>query len=154
MKKKAKDVPFCDWQTGPSRAVTPSVKSTVYKYKGNYRWRGVRTEAYKEIKGDWDKIIRKVLIGEGLKAKSHLRYFEIAPGGKSSFERHRHEHIVIGVRGKGKVILDNMSYKIGFLDVVYVSSNTPHQFTNPFDEPFGFICVVPAKRDKPVLISR
>jgi quercetin dioxygenase-like cupin family protein len=153
MKKKVKNVPFCDWKAGSSRGITTSDKSTVYKYKGNYRWRGVKTEAYKEIKGDWDKIIRKVLIGEGLKAKSHVRYFEIASGGKSSFERHRHEHIVIGIRGKGKVILDNMSYKIGFLDVVYVSSNTPHQFLNPFNEPFGFLCIVPAKRDRPVLMK-
>jgi ribulose-bisphosphate carboxylase large chain len=47
-----------------------------------------------------------------------------------------------------------MSYKIAFLDVVHISPNTPHQLLNPFDEPFGFLCVVPAKRDKPINIAK
>ncbi len=129
-------------------------ESAICKYKGNCEWKGIKTETYKTVKGDWNKIIRKVLIGDGLKAKSHVRYFEIAPGGKSSFEKHRHEHIVIVIRNKGEVFLDVGYYKISFLDVVYVSPSTPHQFLNPFNEPFGFLCIVPAKRDKPVQLSR
>jgi len=152
--------PSCDWQVKPSKAKKISSsesshtdKSVIFKHRGNYKWKGIKTETYKSVKGDWSKIIRKVLIGNSLKTKSHVRYFEIAHGGRSSFEKHRHEHIVIGIRGDGEVLLNNRSYKIGFLDVVYVSPNTPHQFLNHFDEPFGFLCVVPAKRDKPVLIN-
>jgi ribulose-bisphosphate carboxylase large chain len=52
------------------------------------------------------------------------------------------------------VLSDKRSYKIAFLDVVHISPNTPHQLLNPFDEPFGFLCVVPAKRDKPINIAK
>ncbi len=144
----------CDWRAEQSKTKNPSDKSAIYRYRGNYKWKGIKTKAYKLAKGNWNKIIRKVLVGDSLKTKSHVRYFEIAPGGRSSFERHKHEHIVIGIRGRGKVLLDNRSHKIGFLDVVYVSPDTPHQFLNPFNEPFGFICVVPAKRDKPAIIAK
>ncbi len=161
MKKRAKDKLTsqpkglsCDWQAKPPKAKKISNKSTIYRYRGNYKWKGIKTEAYKPLKGGWNKIIRRVLIGDTLKTKSHVRYFEIATGGRSSFEKHRHEHIVIGIRGTGKVLLDKMSYKIAFLDVVHISPNTPHQLLNPFDEPFGFLCVVPAKRDKPINIAK
>lgn len=170
MKKRAKNkftsqpnTSSCDWQATnrksgalqakPSKVKKTTNKSRVYKHKGNYTWKGIKTEAYKLTGGDWNKIIRRVLIGDGLKTKSHLRYFEIAPGGKSSFEKHRHEHVVIGIRGKGKVILDKRTYKMNFLDVAYISPNTPHQLLNPFDEPFGFLCVVSAKRDKPINLT-
>ncbi len=143
----------CDWKSKPPKIKRVSGKSSIYRYKGNYAWRGIKTEVYKPGKGDWSNIVRKVLTGDNLKTKSHVRYFEIASGGKSSFEKHRHEHIVVGLRGEGKILLNKRSHKIGFLDVVYVSPNTPHQFLNHFNKPFGFICIVPAKRDKPVLIS-
>lgn len=144
----------CDWRAEQAKIKKFSDKSVIYRYRGNYRWKGVKTEAYKHAQGNWNKIIRKVLVGDSLKTKSHVRYFEIAPGGRSSFEKHRHEHIVIGIRGSGKVLLGEKNRKISFLDVVYVSPDTPHQFLNPFNEPFGFLCVVPAKRDKPIIIKR
>lgn len=155
------NAPFCDWQAKPSKAKKISSlesshtnKSVIFKHRGNYKWKGIKTEAYKSTKGDWSKIIRRVLVGDGLNTKYHLRYFEITAGGNSSFETHCHEHVIVGVRGEGKVFLNNRSYKIGFLDVVYVSPNTHHQFLNPFDEPFGFLCIVPSERDKPVIIAR
>ncbi len=144
----------CDWRAEQSKTKKSSDKSAIYRYGGNYKWKGVKTEVYKHVKGDWNKIIRKVLVGDNLKTKSHVRYFEIAPGGRSSFEKHRHEHIVIGIKGSGKVLLGEKSRKISFLDVVYVSPDTPHQFLNPFNKPFGFLCVVPAKRDKPAIIAK
>lgn len=140
----------CDWKSGLSNAKKSSKKSVICKHRGNYKWKGIKTEAYKLKKDNWNKIIRRVLTVNGLKTKSHLRYFEIAPGGQSSFEKHGHEHIVIGIRGDGKVRLENRLYNVGFLDVVYVSPGTPHQFLNPFKESFGFLCIVPSKRDKPI----
>lgn len=146
-------VQTCDWEAGPSKTAK-SRKSIIYKHKGDCKWAGIKTEAYKPLKGNWNKIIRRVLAGDALKTKSHVRYFEIAPGGMSSFEKHKHEHIVIGIKGEGKVLLEKSTYKINFLDIVYVSPKTPHQFLNPFKEPFGFLCVVSAKRDKPVNITK
>ena len=41
--------------------------------------------------------------------------------------------------------------KFEFGDVIYVAPNDPHQFRNPDDatEPFGFLCIVNAERDRP-----
>jgi ribulose-bisphosphate carboxylase large chain len=82
-----------------------------------------------------------------------LRYFEIAPGGYSSFETHRHEHVVIGIRGEGVCTVKKKKYSIGFLDTLYIETSAPHQLTNPFKEPFGFFCIVNAKRDRPKRIG-
>jgi ribulose-bisphosphate carboxylase large chain len=146
----------CDWQKKPvGRGGTKKRNSTtLYKYKGDFAWQGVKTEAYKPEGTDWLRMIRQTLIGShGESARFHLRYFEIAPGGYSSFETHRHEHVVIGIRGEGVCTVKKKKYSIGFLDTLYIETSAPHQLTNPFKEPFGFFCIVNAKRDRPKRIG-
>ena len=42
-----------------------------------------------------------------------------------------------------------------FGDAVYVAPDEVHQFRNPSaTEPFGFLCVVDAERDRPVSVKR
>ncbi len=107
-------------------------------------------QRYKPDGDDWAGIARQVLIGDrGEGTGFHLRYFEIAPGGFSSYETHRHEHVVIGVRGRGKVRMGGRVVEIGFLDTLYIAPHTPHRLYNPFEEPFGFLCIVDAVRDRP-----
>lgn len=129
-------------------------KSALYKHKGKFRWQGVKAEKYKLTGGDWADIARQTLIGNhGETSKFHVRYFEIAPKGHSSFETHRHEHVVICIRGKGKAMIGKKLYEMNFMDTLYISPNTPHQLRNPFKLPFGFLCIVNAKRDKPKIIA-
>lgn len=126
----------------------------LYRHRGGLKWQGVKTEKYKPKGGDWEDIVRRVIIGnKGESARFHLRYFEINPGGYSSLERHRHEHVVICVRGKGRVQTGKKKNMLNFLDTLYISPETPHQLSNPFDEPFGFFCIVNAKRDKPKILQ-
>ena len=148
----------CDWKQGgaalKSRKAPKENKSALYKHKGKCRWQGIKVEKYKQSSGNWADIARQTLIGnKGETSKFHLRYFEIAAGGCSSFERHKHEHIVICVRGKGKVTVGRKSHAMDFLDTLYISPDTPHQLRNPFKSPFGFLCIVNAKRDKPKLLT-
>jgi len=148
----------CDWKQGgatlKSRGAHKENKSTLYKHKGKFRWQGIKVEKYKQSNGDWADIVRQTLIGNKRETcKFHLRYFEIAAGGCSSFERHKHEHVVICVRGKGKAIADKKSHILNFLDTLYISPDTPHQLRNPFKSPFGFLCIVNAKRDKPIILA-
>lgn len=146
----------CDWTADRKIKKTKlqKNKNRFYKHKGNLQWKNVKTEKYKTIGNEWANIIRKTLIGNhGESTKFHLRYFEIASGGNSSFEKHKHEHVVICVKGKGKAVTGKNIYKMNYLDVLYVSPNTPHQLSNPFKSPFGFLCIVNAKRDKPKIIS-
>ena len=84
---------------------------------------------------------------EGESAAFHVRYFELDRGGYTSLETHSHIHLVIGARGKGKVIADDKIYDFGVFDVIYIGPDVPHQFINDGEEPFGFFCIVDAERD-------
>ena len=130
-------------------------KSRLYKYRSNSLWKGIKIETYKPASQDWAHVIRQTLIGSRSETtKFHLRYFEIAPSGHTSLEMHKHEHVVIGIRGKGICTVAKKNYALGFLDVLYIESYAPHQLKNPFGEPFGFFCIVNAKRDRPKIIHR
>ncbi|TAN44554.1 MAG: cupin domain-containing protein [Nitrospirae bacterium] len=147
--------PSCDW-TAPSKpeAVTEN-KDRIHRYKGDGKWSGVKTEKYKNQNGGWASIVRNVLIGNcGESAKFHLRYFEIAPGGFSSLERHKHEHVVVCIRGKGKIQVGRKQYTLNFLDTAYIAPDTAHQLLNHYDNPFGFFCIVNAKRDRPKPVKK
>jgi len=155
MIKKNKTPVSCDWQKKPSeeKRTTKENKSRLYRYKGGFRWKGIKTERYKQTGFDWSDIARQTLIGNcGETPKFHLRYFEIAPAGYSSFEMHKHEHVVIGINGKGECVVNKKRYRIGFLDTLYIEPCAPHQLRNPYEEPFGFFCIVNARRDKPKIL--
>jgi quercetin dioxygenase-like cupin family protein len=157
MPKKKRTPLACDWKKTGSpvrRKKHTENKSKLYKYRGNFTWRGIKAEKYKSNCGDWSDIVRQTLIGNhGETSKFHLRYFEIASGGHSSFEMHKHEHVVIGTRGKGLCTVRGKTYDIGFLDTLYIEPDAPHQLRNPFDQPFGFLCLVNAKRDRPKILK-
>lgn len=141
----------CEWQT-PKKQRAKN-KSRLYKHKGNFRWQGIKIEKYKATDKGWADIIKQILIGShGETSKFHVRYFEIAPNGYSSLEMHKHEHVVIGIRGRGNVLCGEKTYELNFLDTLYIAPNIPHQLSNPFIEPFGFFCVVNAKRDRPKIL--
>jgi ribulose-bisphosphate carboxylase large chain len=151
-RRVCKKIPSCDF--GNKKRSKVINKTRLHKYRGNFTWQGVKTEKYKTGGGDWARIVRKVLIGNHNEStKFHLRYFEIAPGGFSSFEKHKHEHVVIGIRGKGKVLCNTKNYQLNFLDTLYIAPETPHQLINPFHEPFGFLCIVNARREKPKILT-
>ncbi len=130
-------------------------RNRYYPFQNNFTWKGVKVQKYKSRGDDWSDIKRQALIGDsGETAKFHLRYFEIMPGGYSSFETHKHEHVVIGIRGRGKARLEKRNIDIEFLDILYINPNTPHKFYNPYKEPFGFFCIVNAKRDRPKILKK
>lgn len=130
--------------------------SKVIRYQGDFTWEGVRLEPYKATTELWKAITRRELAGKrGESQPFHVRYFEIAPGGYSTLERHAHEHVVIPIRGQGEARLGCYLSRVGFGDVVYVAPNDPHQFRCPEDaaEPFGFLCLVSVERDAPQAVD-
>jgi hypothetical protein len=69
------------------------------------RWDGVELLAYKaEGSAPFKDITRQVLFGDP-RIAAELRYFEMAPGGHSTLERHEHMHAVMILRGRGLVWL-------------------------------------------------
>ena len=138
----------CDWSAG----VVPKAEedtSRLHRFQGE-GWDGIEPERYKTEDGGWAAIARHVLVGgRAESARFDLRYFEIAPGGYSSLEKHVHVHVVVCVRGKGHVLLKGEVREMNFLDTAYIASDDPHQLVNPFEEPFGFFCIVDHERDRP-----
>lgn len=126
---------------------------------GRFRWQGVEPRAYKFSLGDarglgWRGVLRFTLAGPpDLPAGFELRYFELEPGGYSSLEKHRHVHLVVAVRGRGKALVGRRVVELRPLDVLYVPPETPHRWINEGDEPFGFLCPVDADRDPPRPVS-
>ncbi len=119
-----------------------------------HAWRGVAREEYKPAAEHHCGVARSVLAGgAGEKTSFQLRYFEIAPGGFSTLEHHRHEHVVVVLRGRGEVRLGEKWHPLGFGDAVYVAPDEVHQLRNGTGEPFGFLCVVDAERDRPVAVG-
>ena len=126
--------------------------SKVIRFEEGFDWKDILREPYKETTETWRGISRRELIGKrGETPSSHLRYFEIAPGGFSTLEKHGHEHVVVVMRGQGEVQFGCYIYSVSFGDVVYVGPDDPHQFRNHEEatEPFGFLCIVDAERDLP-----
>jgi mannose-6-phosphate isomerase-like protein (cupin superfamily) len=115
-----------------------------------FRWEGVPVLAYKEEGGTHFKgITRQVLFDDRDPAGSQLRYFEIAPGGHSTLERHDHIHSVMILRGRGQALVGEEIHALEANDLVRVPPRTWHQFRATAGEPLGFLCVVRAERDKP-----
>jgi quercetin dioxygenase-like cupin family protein len=123
----------------------------VRKQLADYRWQGVDLLAYKQDgPAPFRDVTRQVLFeGGGLPAQ--LRYFEVAPGGWTTLERHEHVHAVMVIRGRGQCLVGDRAYEIGERDLVDVPPMTWHQFRAAPDEPLGFLCLVAAERDRPQL---
>ena len=122
-----------------------STAGTVHHHKGQFDWEGVPLSRYppgKEMQG----VSVRWLIGpaEGA-AKFAVRYYEIAPGGWTSLDRHAHNHGVVVLRGRGQVLLGQDQHQVAFGDVVYIPPYEVHQLRNAGEEPFGFLCVIPTK---------
>jgi len=118
---------------------------------GDYRWQGVEVLRYKdEGAAPFRDITRQVLFAPPDQA-CELRYFEIAPGGYSTLERHEHTHAVLILRGRGTVRLGEEVHPIGERDLVTVDPMTWHQFRADADGALGFLCLVSKERDRPQL---
>ena len=122
------------------------------KAKG-FRWEEVDVLPYKEDgRALFKAITRQVLFSDPAQ-QSELRYFEVAPGGFSTLERHEHMHAVLILRGRGHCLVGGEVKAVETRDLVTVPAMTWHQFRATRGEPLGFLCMVNAARDKPQLPS-
>jgi len=132
---------------------SPTAPPVLKRRRKNFRWEHTEVEPYKlgaRGAGEFAGASRQVLIGKrGERAAFHLRYFELDPGGYTSLERHRHVHVVIGVRGHGLVRVGNREYRLAPNDLIYIGPGQVHQLRSAGRAKFGFFCIVNARRDKP-----
>jgi len=114
-------------------------------------WAEVPVHAYKQEAGVPFKDITRRVLFSSPELAGELRYFEMAPGGYSTLERHDHVHAVLILRGRGHCLVGSEVRAVAPNDLVYIPSMTWHQFRATEGEPLGFLCLVNAERDKPQL---
>lgn len=116
-----------------------------------FKWQAVEPLAYKpEGSAPFRDISRQLLFRtDGLGCE--LRYFEIAPGGHSTLERHEHEHAVMILTGAGHGLVGERVLPVAVHDLLFIPAHTWHQFCAGENAPLGFLCMVNVERDRPQL---
>ena len=123
----------------------------VRKASDEFHWEGVDTLRYKdEGSAPFRDVTRQVLFADAA-GGAEWRYFEVAPGGWSTLERHEHTHAVMVLRGRGSCLVGERVCDLAERDLVEVPAMTWHQFRAAPDAPLGFLCLVSRERDRPQL---
>jgi len=120
---------------------------------GDYRWDGVELLRYKDEGSVPFRDVTRQTLFRRPDMRGELRYFEVAPAGYSTLERHEHVHAVMILRGAGQVLVGQQVFQVSTFDLVTVPPLTWHQFRAGANSPLGFLCMVDAERDKPQLPS-
>jgi len=124
----------------------------VRRHSGDFHWEDVDVLAYKqEGSAPFKDVTRQVLFEGTGGVPAQLRYFEVAPGGHTTLERHEHVHAVMVIRGHGQCLVGDKAWDIAMHDLVRVPPMTWHQFRAASDDVLGFLCMVPSERDRPQL---
>lgn len=118
---------------------------------GEGRWEDVTVLAYKQDGSAPFRDVTRQILFETPELACQLRYFEVAPGGHTTLERHEHVHAVMIVRGHGECLVGEEVFAVAQHDLVQVPPMTWHQFRAPDDAPLGFLCLVNVARDRPQL---
>ena len=120
---------------------------------GDYRWDGVELLRYKEEGSAPFRDVTRQTLFRRPDMRGELRYFEVAPDGYSTLERHEHVHAVMILRGAGHALVGDQVFPVHTFDLVTVPPLTWHQFRAARASPLGFLCMVDAERDKSQLPS-
>ncbi len=125
--------------------------ASILRHAAGFTWQSLPILRYKEEGTTFKEITRQVLFEGRPELPTALRYFEVAPGGHSTLERHEHIHVVMILRGEGEVFLGSAVERVATHDVVYIPGGTWHQFRATAGVAFGFLCLVATERDRPQL---
>ncbi len=91
-------------------------------------------------------VLKAVVIGRREGWDSHvMRLFRLGSGGSTPKHGHDFEHVVYAVTGTGKLTIGDETHDLERGDFAFVPPNIQHQFRNPGDGDFEFICVVPER---------
>lgn len=99
-----------------------------------------------EFDGDTVKgVAGRVLIGRDDGAKHFcMRLFEVSPGGHSPRHAHEWEHEIFVHAGRGAVFRNGQWDDVEPGHSIFIPGNEDHQLKNTGDEPFVFVCLIPA----------
>jgi len=150
--KEVQEPSEASFETAAARPPQDEVRRIAHRAATHdFGWDGVEHRPYKEDeRALYKTITRQVLFSDPAMA-GELRYFEVAPAGFSTLERHEHTHNVLILRGHGHCLVGGEVREVATHDLIAVPPMTWHQFRATGDEPLGFLCMVNTERDKPQL---
>ena len=124
---------------------------TIHKFTGDwekvFQWDGARTRKYS--KDPSIQVTETWMIGKKEGAENFaFRYYQLESGASSNQEQHQHDHGVLVLQGSGEVLLGDQVHPISRGDIIHIPPNALHQLRNTGDSPLGFLCVIPARREK------
>ena len=126
-------------------------ETTFRGFQPAFRWDDVAYLPYKDDGSAPFKAISRQVLFARPELGCELRYFEMAPGGYSTLERHEHEHAVMILRGAGQALVGGTVHTVAEHDLITIPAWHWHQFRAAADTPLGFLCMVNAVRDRPQL---
>jgi len=89
-------------------------------------------------------VTRQILIGprDG-SLNIIMRRFCVLPKGHTPYHVHAHEHVVNITKGRG-IVIDGKGEKnpVHAGQSLLIHGEEKHQFKNPFDDPFEFLCII------------
>jgi quercetin dioxygenase-like cupin family protein len=90
-------------------------------------------------------VYRKILIGpEDGSSRIVMRYFKVLPGGHTPYHRHPFEHLVKIEKGRGLIVnVSGEEIPVSVGQSILIEENEKHQFKNPHEESFEFLCIIP-----------
>ncbi|MRR21383.1 cupin domain-containing protein [bacterium] len=91
------------------------------------------------------RVRMKILIGpDDGSGNIIMRHFFVAPGGNTPFHQHNYEHVIKVEKGLGIAVdKDGVEHQVREGQSLFVSPGDLHQFRNPFDSDFEFLCIIP-----------
>ncbi len=132
---------------------TASASAAPIRQFDDYRWQQVDLKVYKEDGRDLFRDVTRQVLFSRSDLAGELRYFQVAPNGYTTLERHEHVHAVLILRGSGRALIGDTVAAFATNDLITVPPMIWHQFRASPHEPMGFLCMVDAIRDKPQLPS-
>jgi len=124
---------------------------TIRKFTGDWNqvfsWDGARTRMYQNE--ETNQVSETWMIGKAEGAQNFaFRYYQLSPGSHSGVEQHPYDHGILVLQGEGQVLLGEEEYPISRGDIIYIKPDLLHQINNITKAPLGFLCVIPARREK------
>ena len=127
--------------------------TTHRRHRGDFTWEDTPVLAYKQADTAPFRDVTRQVLFEDAQLGCQLRYFEIAPAGHTTLERHQHLHAVMIIRGGGQCLVGERVFAVAEHDLVHIPGLIWHQFRADAEGPLGFLCLVNAERDRPQLPS-
>jgi quercetin dioxygenase-like cupin family protein len=96
---------------------------------------------------------RQVLLGPDTGSTFHTRRFIMEPGGGMPRHTNSVEHQQVVLRGEAAVGIGDEVHRITAGTVVHIPAGVPQWYRVEGDEPFEFLCMIPAEEDRVELLG-